>query len=145
MASQGLASGSLPARKVIEASRGEFLHRGAWSKADIYLAQANGETFVVKDFAAKSWPIRWLGRLQGRREGHAYELLSGISGVARYLGRIDAHALALERVEGTPLRKFRKRTGRKELLETLRGVLDLIHGQGVIHNDLRRRRHTLAR
>jgi len=136
---------SLPSRGGLEASRGEFLHRGAWSKADIYLAPSKGETFVVKDFAAKSWPIRWLGRLQVGRECRAYEALAGVPGVARWLGRIDAHALALERVEGTPLRKFRKRGGRKELLAALRETLDRIHERGVIHNDLRGKDNTLVR
>ena len=51
----------VPTREAVEASRGEFLHRGAWSKADIYLAQPGGATIVVKDFARKSLPIRWLG------------------------------------------------------------------------------------
>lgn len=146
MSSDGLASSrSALARGAIEASRGEFLHRGAWTKADIYLAGAGGETFVVKDFAGKSLPIRWLGRLQVGRECRAYEALQGIDGVARWLGRIDAHALALERVEGTPLRKFRKRGGRKELVAALRAALDRIHGRGVIHNDLRGKDNTLVR
>lgn len=138
-------SGSTLTRHVLEASRGEFLHRGAWSKADIYLARANGETVVVKDFAAKAAPIRWLGRLQVGRECRAYQALAGTPGVARWLGRIDAHALALERVEGTPLRKFRKRSGKKELLEALRGILGRIHERGVIHNDLRGKDNTLVR
>jgi serine/threonine protein kinase len=140
-----LAPGFPLEREVLEASRGEFLHRGAWSKADIYLARAHGAAFVVKDFAAKSFPIRWLGRLQVSRECRAYAALDGIPGVARFLGRIDAHALALERVDGTPLRKFRKRGGRKELLETLRDILDRIHERGVIHNDLRGKDNTLVR
>jgi hypothetical protein len=145
MGSHGLASGSPLSREVLEASRGEFLHRGAWSKADIYLSRAGGQVLVVKDFAAKSLPIRWLGRLQVGRECRAYEALDGIAGVARCLGRIDAHALALERVEGTPLRKFRKRGGKKELLEALRSILDRVHERGVIHNDLRGKDNTLVR
>jgi len=132
-------------RDAVEATRGEYIHRGAWSKADIYLARAGGATLVVKDFAAKSLPIRLLGRFQVGRECRAYRALDGIDGVARWLGRIDAHALALERVEGTPLRKFRKRGGRKELLAALRAVLDRIHERGVIHNDLRGKDNTLVR
>src|SRR5262249_59706542 len=91
-------SGSTLTRHVLEASRGEFLHRGAWSKADIYLARANGETVVVKDFAAKSAPIRWLGRLQVGRECRAYEALAGTSGVARRVGWGGAPDPALQHV-----------------------------------------------
>ena len=134
-----------PVREAVEASRGEFLHRGAWSKADIYAARAFGTQIVVKDFAGKSAPIRWLGRLQVGRECRAYEALAGIDGVARFFGRVDAHALALERVEGTPLRKFRKRGGKKELLAALRAILDRVHDRGVIHNDLRGKDNTLVR
>jgi hypothetical protein len=134
-----------PSRASIEAGTKEYLHRGAWSKADIYAVATPGGTIVIKDFAAKSLPIRWLGRLQISRECAAYRKLAGVDGIVRWFGRIDSHALALERLEGIPLRKFRKEEIRQELLASLRAILDAVHGRGIIHNDLRGSDNTLVR
>lgn len=134
-----------PTRALFHAAKKEFLHRGAWSKADIYLVEMQGGPLVVKDFAAKSFPIRCIGRFQIGRECAAYRQLAGVEGVAAWLGRVDAYALALEKLEGTPLRKFRKRGGRRDLLASLRAALDGVHARAVIHNDLRGKDNTLVR
>lgn len=134
-----------PTRAQADAAAKEFLHRGAWSKADIYLIETPAGPVVVKDFAAKSILVRWIGRFQIARECAAYRRLRGVDGVAVWYGRVDAHALALERLEGTPLRKFRKRGGGKDLLASLRKALDAVHARGIIHNDLRGKDNTLVR
>src|SRR5262245_34959289 len=118
---------ALPTRASIEGAEREYLHKGSWSKADIYILPgegAHGGAIVIKDFAHKPVLIRLIGRLQNSRECAAYEALRGLDGIARWLGRIDAHALALERLEGTPLRKFRKNAARRDLLASLRRILD---------------------
>jgi serine/threonine protein kinase len=135
----------LPGRAAIEAGPREYVHRGSWSKADIYVVPTDRGSVVVKDFAGKPLVVRWLGRFQTARECAAYEALKGIDGIAGFLGRVDAHALLLERLEGTPLRKFRKRAGGRELLAALRRTLDAIHARSVIHNDLRGKDNTLVR
>jgi len=135
----------LPGRDGLEGMPREYILRGSWSKADVYIARGPEGPVVVKDFARKPRVIRWIGRLQISRECAAYAALEGVDGVARWFGRIDAFALALERVEGTPLSQFRKRPGREDLLGALRRILDAVHGRGVIHNDLRGRDNTLVR
>jgi len=121
------------------------VHRGSWSKADIYEIETQDGPVVVKDFSAKPLPVRWIGRLQISRECAAYRALAGVPGIVRWLGRVDAHALVLERLEGAPLRKFRKRGGRQELLAALRTILERVHERGVIHNDLRGKDNTMVR
>lgn len=140
----GLAP-TLPTRASIEASPRSDIHRGSWSKADIYLVETAAGPIVVKDFAAKAAPIRWFGRLQMSRECAAYRALRGVSGIASWYGRIDSHAMAMERLEGIPLRKYRKDDARQELLASLRTILDEVHRRGVIHNDLRGSDNTLVR
>jgi len=134
-----------PTRSAVERGRSEYLLKGSWSKADVYVAAVAGGVLVVKDFAAKSPIVRWLGRIQISRECAAYAAVDGVGGVARWLGRIDAHALALERLEATPVRQIRKSVRPDDLLEQIRSTLDAIHERGVVHNDLRGQDNTLVR
>src|SRR5262245_23908600 len=92
-------------RPALDAARREDLHRGSWTKADLYVVATDRGPVVIKDFSRKSAPVRWIGRLQVARECATYRVLEGVEGIARWLGRVDAHALALERLEGEPLRK----------------------------------------
>jgi RIO-like serine/threonine protein kinase len=121
-----------------------MIQKGSWIKADIYRIEGPDGEVVVKDFAAKCRLVRWIGRFQISRECMAYEALQGAEGVLRFLGRIDAHALALERIEGMALGRCGKMNGRRDMLPAVRRVVDVIHGRGVIHNDLRGRDNILV-
>lgn len=135
-----------PTRADVEHARHEYLHRGSWSKADLFLAGSPAGAIIVKDFAGKHPLIRLIGRLQIKRECRAYRALEGIEGVPRWLGRVDRYALALEKLDGAVLlQRFRKREGRRELLAAMRRTLDAVHARGVIHNDLRGKDNALVR
>lgn len=138
-------TGAAPTRANVLGGRREEILRGRWSKADVYRVHTPDGTIVVKDFAAKSFLVRLLGRFQVSRECAAYGALRGVSGVVTWLGRIDAHALALESVIGTPIRELSRSERRDDLLDRLRAVLEAIHQRGVIHNDLRGQDNTLVR
>ena len=129
---------SLTRAELAAASAG-YLKRGAWSKADVLLVLARQGRFVVKDYAAKSWPVRAAGRLQLRREERAYRALAGIHGIPRLGRRIDRHAIAVEYIEGMRLPKYHKYRPTPALAVRLQRLLEEIHGKGVIHNDLRSR------
>lgn len=114
--------------------------RGSPTKADLWLAQlADGESVVVKDFAAK--PVWWRpwGRLQIAREARFLQLLAGIPGIPRLRGVIDADALAMEFIAGRPLVEFKKRPQGAAYFAQLVAILAAAHARGVIHNDLRGR------
>jgi len=100
----------------------------------------------VKDFASRSAWVRAVGRLQVRREVAAYRWLEGVSGVPALVGRIDALALAIERIEGERLAfaALGPEDGPRHIAR-LRTILDEIHARGVIHNDLRGRENVLLR
>src|SRR3989442_13048418 len=106
----------IPTRAFLDAAPREYVHRGSSRKADIFIVRSEQGEIVVKDFSAKGPLIRWIGRFQTARECRAYRALEGVEGVVRWLGRIDAHALALESLEGALLQKFRKNDRRKALL-----------------------------
>jgi len=120
-------------------------HAAGRTKADVYEIDLPGGTVVVKDFRAKPWWIRGFGRLQTAREFAAYRALEGVEGVARCVGRVDAWALALERVDGEQLAWAPDRFSAGERhVRRLRETLDRIHARGVVHLDLRGRENVLV-
>lgn len=120
--------------------------RGKGAKADVLLVAVEGGKAVVKDYAGRRAPLRWLGRLQVRRELAAYRSLAGIPGVPALVGRVDALALAVEAIDGEQLAfaAVPPSEGPRRVAQ-LRTILDAIHARGVVHNDLRGRENVLLR
>ncbi len=122
------------------------LKQGEPRKADLLIVGVGDGQVVVKDFAAKTAWVRALGRFQIRRECRAYGWLGPRPGLAEFLGRVDAHALALEKVEGEQLAfaESRFRQGERHIAR-LRALIDDLHASGVFHQDLRGRENVLIR
>lgn len=120
--------------------------RGVGAKADVVVVSVDGGSVIVKDFASRSPWVRWLGRLQVRRELAAYRRLEGLEGVPALVGRVDALALAIEKIEGERLAFATLGAGEGErCLAQLRLIVDEIHARGIVHNDLRGRENVLLR
>lgn len=133
----------MPARD--DLTRAELFLRGERNKADLLVLDLGDGPIVVKDFAHKAWWVRLLGRLQIWREHKAYRRLRGLPGVPALVGRIDALALAIEKVEGRSLGKApdRQENGAAKLAR-LRAVLERVHAVGLVHWDLRARENVLV-
>ena len=135
-----------PRRDEIGRSTLEVLVSGVGTKADVVVVGVDGGSVIVKDFAPRARWIRPLGRLQIRREVNAYRWLEGLPGIPAFIGRIDALALAIERIEGQRLAfAAPDRDSALRHISELRGILDSIHARGVAHNDLRGRENVLLR
>ena len=85
------------------------LHGGRnWTKAVVEVVVTGGGPIVLKDLAARPWPVRLLlGPSQLDREARAYCLLRDLPGVPRFLGRVDRAAIALEYIAGPDLGSVR--------------------------------------
>jgi serine/threonine protein kinase len=124
----------------------DVLKRGGPTKADVVILEAGAGPMVVKDFGGKAGWVRAAGRLQIARECAAYRWLGPMPGVPVLVGRVDAHALALEKVEGDQLADVRERPGvARPALARLRAHIDAIHAKGLAHLDLRGRENVLLR
>jgi len=133
-----------PSRPEIEAAPRRVLKQGERDKADLFVVDLGGVPTVIKDFRPKAWWVRLIGRVQIAREVGAYRRLAEISGIPRFVGRIDAHAVALEWIDGQALADASDRAENgPEKLAQLRGILDRIHAAGVVHWDLRARENLL--
>lgn len=123
-----------------------MLQAGEPDKADLLLVDLGDGVMVVKDFAAKAWWVRLLGRVQIARELRAYRWLGPMPGLPALVGRVDGLALALERVDGERIAFMRDPRARGEdHLAKLRALIDRLHAAGVAHNDLRGRENLLVR
>ena len=139
-----------PRRDEIAAHTVGMLHQGSRFKSDLVLVDLGDGPMVVKDFAAKPGWVRFLGRVLIGHECRAYRYLEArgpLPCVPRYFGRVDAHALAIERIDGavpltTAADRFDNRRGH---LKSLRAVIDRLLAVGFGHLDMRARRNVLVR
>ncbi len=142
-------TGDSPSRERIEAAGVRPLKIGGPTKADLLVADLGDGPMVIKDFAGKRAWVRWIGRLQIRREYLAYRWLGPVEGVPRLIGRVDAHALAIELVEGArqlghaSASALRRERGR-ELFARLGEVVRRFHAAGLVHWDLRTRDNVIV-
>jgi hypothetical protein len=115
-----------------------WLKRAGPTKADLLIVDLGEGPLVVKDFGRKAAWVRLIGRLQISRECRAYRWLGPMQGLPRLVGRIDEHALALERIEGDELAFVprRRETGAATHAK-LRGIVERMHDAGLVHLDLR--------
>jgi len=114
------------------------LHAGRnISKAAIDLIEHEGRPLVVKDVAHRPlWVRALLGPFQLRREARAYRRLAGLEGIPSLVQVIDRRALALERIDGRPIRDVPRGAVPPVFFDRLQALLQAIHARGVAHGDL---------
>jgi hypothetical protein len=128
---------SAPRRDELAGVRRRALVCGTAAKADVWLVERDGVAMVVKDFAAKPLWSRVAGRVQIAREARAYAHLGDDPNVPRFIGRIDAHALAVAWVEGERLAYAATLGGDgPALYARLCRIVARFHARGLAHLDL---------
>lgn len=120
-----------------------MLEAGRSIKADLSCVDLGPGPLVVKDFAAKAAWVRAIGRVQIARECRAYRWLGPLPGLPRFIGRIDAYALAIEWIDGEPLDRAARGGDGAELYARLERIVERLHQRGLVHLDLRGRQNVL--
>ncbi|MEE9292006.1 MAG: lipopolysaccharide kinase InaA family protein [Acidobacteriota bacterium] len=122
-----------------------IIHRGGRGKADIRKDPDGDGGRILKDFSAKSWLTRLLGRYQVGREIRALRQLRGLPGIPEYHRRVGAHGLLMERMEGERITRWcaRHPGQRSAMFDRLTRLVELMHRLGVAHMDLRKRDNIL--
>ncbi|RMF74454.1 MAG: hypothetical protein D6738_06300 [Acidobacteria bacterium] len=106
------------------------------TKAEIRAERRAGIDVIVKDYAARPWPIRaFYGRPTLRREARVYGRLAGVAGIPRCLGLEGRDALVIERVPGRPLSAWRGPLP-DGVLDRLAEIVADVHRRGVAIADL---------
>jgi hypothetical protein len=105
----------------------------------VTLVESSDGPIVVKDFAARPWPIRGLlGPWHLDREERAYARLRAVAGVPGLVGRIDRQAIAIEYVAGPTLAAKRPGDLPASFFDRLDAIVASMHAAGVAHADLHR-------
>jgi len=134
----------IPRREEFDGCLLKVLKTAGPTKAEVFLVDVGEGPVVVKDFGRRSWWVRLIGRAQVSRECRAYRRLGSLPGFVRLAGRIDAHALALEWIDGDRLADSPGRQGRGEILfARLCEIVESMHQAGMMHLDLRGRDNVL--
>jgi tRNA A-37 threonylcarbamoyl transferase component Bud32 len=128
-------------RTVLESLPRRTLHKPRnWSKAHVFLVEwppESGVELVVKDLRpAPLWFRLVAGRAFLRREARALRALRDVEGVPKLIARVDADALAMEKLEGRPLSGLGEEKLDPQVLERIGRLLDQAHARGVTHCDL---------
>ena len=135
-----------PARSELDAAPKEHLTRGAPIKADVMVVDVGEGPMVVKDFAARAWWRRLIGRVEVWHECRAYAYLGAMPFFPAFLGCIDRDALAIEKVEGVALaRAADGASNRDDYLAQLRSVMEGLSELGFLHLDARSNKNVLLR
>jgi predicted Ser/Thr protein kinase len=80
-----------------------------------------------------------------RREMRYYDLLDGIAGIPRLLGRYGAAGLVREFIPGCNLREYRRGARPDEwFFPALADILAQVHARGISHNDLSKPENVLV-
>lgn len=111
----------------------------SFTQADIYKLNYNGNSIILKDFFKRPWIIRIsVSRFFLQREIKALKRLAAVSNVPAYLGIVDRYAFLMEKVEGNRLPRNNMTPPSVDFLSSLQNLINIIHSNGVAHNDLRR-------
>jgi hypothetical protein len=115
------------------------------TKADVVVARTRLGLVAIKDYGPRSWWLRnTLGRLALRRESAAYRLAGEVEGLPRFHGRVGPFALATQWIEARRLADCADGSVDAERFDTLRAIVERLHGRGVTLSDLSYRDVLLA-
>jgi predicted Ser/Thr protein kinase len=116
----------------------QLLREGRWANARVYRVEVGQIEWVVKDFAPRPWIVRsTIGRLLIVRELRALARLHGLDGIAATAFRVDAHALAVLYLAGTPVNRAAAERLNGQYFAALESLFHAIHARGIVHLDTR--------
>lgn len=131
-------------RRDLEGTPFSYLRPPRARKADLKLYELPSGRVVVKDAADKGRWVRSFVAWAIRRESRMLLEAQGVPGVPRHLGLIDSFGLAVEYVEGRPLKGASKRGGVPEaFVDRFENLIAGLHARGIVHLDARQKANVL--
>lgn len=143
---RALGHRELPPRVAISGQTYEWVRT---FKHDFFAATgmyANGEDrIVVKIYrvAPLGWfPMDWTGSIQARHESRMYQLLAGIDGIPRFVGRVGSTGFAHAYVDGRPLARDDRPDD--QFFSRLAQLLQALHARRAAYVDLEKRENIIV-
>jgi serine/threonine protein kinase len=115
------------------------LRESSSTRPTVWVVEENGVRAVVKDYSTNGFVYRnTIGRFLIWRESKAYSRLRGINNIPTFYSVIDSAALVIEEVQGKALASLTTgETIPKGFFQELRQLVEIVHGRGVAHCDLK--------
>ena len=102
----------------------------------------NDQKLVIKIPHGRGF-IKYLHTRMLRHEAHAYQQLKGLDGIPSCYGLIDGQYLALEFIEGEPIRNKRP-INEAQYFESLFEIIKQMHEKNIAHMDLKKKDNLLV-
>lgn len=136
----------LPRREELADATVAVLSEGRPRAPDLLVLDLGDGPIVVKDYSKKGWLVRTVGRVEIGHECRAYRFLGAAPNIPGFVGRVDAFALAMEKIDGVQLTLAPDRFERGAMyLQRLAEVMGELRRRGFCHLDIRGRRNVFLR
>lgn len=133
-------------RRDIERLKIDYLRKGKrpW-QPDLYLVRYDSKEAVLKDYAEKNFLCRFfVGILAIYREAYIYRRLEGLSGIPKFIGKVDRYAIVVEYIKGKDASRCKKDELPPLFFARLREIIDSVHGRGIVLCDMRNNKNILV-
>ena len=121
-----------------------ILREGGGSRPEVRLEESGQGLSVVKDFSSGNGFCRAVGRYLIWREKIAYQRLDGISGIPKWHGCPNSHAMSTEYFPGEDAASAPVELLTPAFYERLIRLITVMHDRGVAHADLKRLENILV-
>lgn len=120
--------------------RCEVLRKPSSTRPAVWIVEENSVRAVVKDYSTNGILYRnTIGRFLVWRESKAYRRLTGLKGIPICYGSIDGLVLVIEEISGRNIERLEnEKRLPEEFFEELRRLVQIVHGRGLAHCDLKR-------
>jgi RIO-like serine/threonine protein kinase len=118
----------------------EVLRKPSNTRPTVRIVEENGVRAVVKDYSTNRFLYRnTIGRFLVWRESKAYRRLRGLKGIPICYRSIGGLALVIEEISGRTVEGLEnEKRLPEEFFEELRRLVQIVHGRGLAHCDLKR-------
>lgn len=133
-------------REDIEGLKIDYLRKGSkpW-QPDLYLIRYGSKEAVFKDYAKKDFICRlFVGITAIYREAYIYKRLGGLSGIPKFIGKVDRYAIIVEYINGKDASRCREGELPPIFFARLREIIDMVHARGIVLCDMRNSKNVLV-
>lgn len=121
----------------------KLLHDGRLFNARVFQVEAEGQQWVLRDFAPRPFYVRALLRLVTRHEVKILKCLTGVRNVSQLAFQLDKNAVVLSYFPGESLLTADPKRITVEFLEKLEKLTRTLHEAGIVHLDIRGNKNVL--
>ena len=117
----------------------DMVRKHSSTRPAVWRFDESGKSYILKDFTKNGFLYRnIIGRFLLWREYRALYALTGINGIPKIIEFVKGRAIITEEIKGRSLKNLNLEKKLPEsFFDKLKDLIDIIHGNGVAHCDLK--------